>query len=103
MVQDDFIITESLVINEYINDLQKDTALLPKSPRTRALVRRCIAAADSSFVPSFYRLLKAQNEADQGKAGDRMLDALCQIDEDLGLMPGPYLFGEQLTLADIAI
>lgn len=103
LVQEDFVITESLVINEFINDLQEDVALLPKSPRQKALVRRCIAAADSSFVPSFYRLLKAQNEKDQGKAGDRILDALCQIDEDLGLVPGPYLFGEGISLADIAI
>jgi glutathione S-transferase len=76
---------------------------MPESAQEKALVRRCIASADATFVPSFYRLLKAQTDEDQAKAGDRMLDALCQIDEELNRCTGPYLFGKEVTLADMAI
>lgn len=103
LVHGEFIVTESLVINEYIDELSKAPSLLPKTPQGRALVRRCIVSADATFVPSFYRLLKAQSDEDQAKAGARMLDAMCQINEDLVMSSGPYLAGADLTLADIAI
>lgn len=103
LVHGEFIVTESLVINEYINELSNAPFLLPKTSQGRALARRCIVSADATLVPSFYRLLKAQTEEDRVKAGDRMLDALCQINEDLEKSSGPYLFGSAVTLADIAI
>ncbi len=103
LIQGDFVLTESLVINEYINDLAKDRPLLPKAAQDKALARRCITSADATLVPSFYRLLKARTQEDQIQAGDRMLDALCKINEDLEKSPGQYLSGGEVSLADLAI
>ena len=103
LIHGDFIITESLVINEYIEDLAETSLLMPETAQGRALTRRCIASADSTLVPSFYRLLKAQSDEDRSNAGDRMLDALCQLDEELGKSDGEFFVGDQITLADIAI
>ena len=103
LIHGDFVITESLVINEYIDELVEAPPLMPETAQGRALARRCIAAADSTLIPSFYRLLKAQSDEDRSSAGDRMLDALCQIDEDLGTFDGKYLFGDRVSLADIAV
>ena len=101
--QGEFIVTESLVINEFINDLAETPPLFPKTIQQKALARRFIASADTGFVPSFYRLLKAQTKQDQAKARDKMLEALRQINEALKTSTGPYLFGAEISLADIAI
>ena len=101
--QDAFILTESLVINEFINDLADTPPLLPAAAQTKALARRFIAATDASFVPAFYRLLKAQAQPDQAKAADTMLAALQHIDQALDASPGPWLFGAELSLADLAV
>ena len=101
--QGEFIITESLVINEFINDLTDTPPLLPVATQRKALARRFIASTDISFVPSFYRLLKAQTEQDQVKARDKMLEALGPINEAFNTSTGPYLLGVGISLADIAI
>lgn len=101
--QGEFMIAESLLINEYINDLADTPPLLPQSAQQKALARGFIKSADTNFVPSFYRLLKAQAKPDQDEATDNLLAALPQINEALKASTGPYLFGAEISLADIAI
>lgn len=101
--QNGFVLTESLVINEFINDLAGTHPLMPESPQQKAKVRRCIISVDSSLIPSFYRLLKAQSEEDQSKAKDRLKRSLQLIENELHLFKGPYFFGQMFTLADIAV
>jgi glutathione S-transferase len=101
--QGEFMVAESLVINEYINDLADTPPLFPQSAQQKALARCFIKSTDTSFVPSFYRLLKAQTKQDQAKATDKMLAALQQINEALKTSTGPYLIGVEFSLADIAI
>ncbi len=101
--QGEFMIAESLVINEYINDLAEAPPLFPQAAQQKALARGFIKSTDTSFVSSFYRLLKAQTKQDQANATDKLLAALQQINEALTTSTGPYLFGEELSLADIAI
>ena len=101
--QGEFIVTESLVINEFVNDLADTPPLFPKTVQQKALARRFIASTDTSFVPSFYQLLKAQTKKDQAKARNKMLEALRHINEALKTSTGPYLFGGEISLADIAI
>jgi glutathione S-transferase len=101
--QNGFVLTESLVINEFINDLAGTHPLMPESPQQKARVRRCIISAENALIPSFYRLLQAQNEEELIKAKDRMNKALQLLETDLHLFKGPYFFGQMLTLADIAV
>jgi glutathione S-transferase len=101
--QGEFIITESLIINEFINDLADTPPLFPVTTQQKALARGFIASTNASFVPSFYRLLKAQTEPDQAKARGKISASLRQINDALNTSTGPYLFGVEISLADIAV
>lgn len=102
--QGDFVLRESSIINEYIEELAPVPVLLPETPRLRALARLWIAFADTDFVPLFYRLLKARDADGQREAQDKLVTVLRTIDEELSRrrQEGPYWSGCRVGLADIA-
>jgi len=102
--QGDFLLNESLVINEYVNECSAETPLLPQTAQKRAEARQWINFAGSSFVPAFYRLLKAQGEEKQVIAAAEMHRVLEVLDSELQRRKGegPYWFGWQVGLTDIA-
>ncbi len=103
--QGNFLLQESLVINEYIEELANAPSLLPVTPQQRAEARLWISHAESHVVPLFYRLLKAQEEDKRKAASDAMLSVLTTLDDELHRRKaeGPYWFGEQVGLTDVAI
>jgi glutathione S-transferase len=102
--QGDFLLNESLVINEYVNECSAETPLLPQTAQKRAEARQWINFAGSSFVPAFYRLLKAQGEEKQVIAAAEMHRVLEVLDNELQRRKGEgsYWFGWQVGLTDIA-
>ena len=102
--QDEFLLNESLVINEYVNECCAEPPLLPATAQQRAEAREWISYAGSSFVPAFYRLLKAPNEEKQGLAAAEMHRVLEVLDNELQRSNGEglYWFGWQVGLTDIA-
>ena len=98
-----FVITESLVINELINELAAARLLLPDQPQQKALARRFIFTVDNSLIPLFYRLLRTQSGEKLASTTEQIRKALAQINRDLHNSPGPYVLGHQVTLADLAI
>lgn len=102
--QGDFLLRESLIINEYINECCAEPPLLPATVQQRAEARLWIDYAGSSFVPLFYRLLKAQQEEEQGTVAAELCRVLEVLDGDLQRRKGqgPYWFGWQVGLTDIA-
>ena len=102
--QGDFLLHESLVVNEYVNECCAEPPLLPTTVQQRAEARLWIDYAGSSFVPLFYRLLKAQQEEEQGRVAGEMCRVLTVLDGELLRRKGegPYWFGWQVGLTDIA-
>ena len=102
--QGDFLLNESLVINEYVNECGAEPPLLPATAQLRGEAREWISYADSSFVPAFYRLLKVQNAEKQEVAAAEMHRVLEVLDNKLQRHKGegPYWFGWQVGLTDIA-
>lgn len=102
--QGDFLLRESLIINEYVNECSAEPPLLPATVQQRAEARLWISYADSSFTPLFYRLLKAQNKDDRSRLADEFCRVLALLDEELQTRKGqgPYWFGWQVGLTDIA-
>lgn len=97
------VVWESNIINEYLEDLYPQPALLPEEPGARARTRLWIDYTASHFLPPFYQLLLAQ-EADRRKEQAAELDAaMGHMEQSLATQRGPYWMGEQLTLADVAI
>lgn len=103
--QGDFLLQESLIINEYVNDLAPEPPLLPTDPQQRATARLWIDFAGSKLIPPFYKLLKAQDAETQAAASEALLGALSLLDEELKKRKkdGPYWFGWQVGLTDIAL
>lgn len=103
--QGDFMLRESLVINEYVNDLAAEPPLLPETARHRAEARLWIDFADRRFVPLYYKMLKAQPEDERLRVQERLLEVLHILDGQLRgpASGGPYWFGSRVGLADIAL
>lgn len=102
--QGHFMLRESLVIDEYIDELAAEPALLPKSPQGRAQARLWAEFANTRFVPLFYRLLKAQGEDERTDARDKLLLVLSGLNAELNRRQpdGCYWFGQNVGLTDIA-
>ena len=89
----DFVLPESRVIMEYLEERYPEPPLLPSQPAERALVRLRFERFEDLSRP-YYRVVFNGESAD-------VLDAeLAKL--DAALAGSPYLAGSQFSLADIA-
>jgi maleylpyruvate isomerase len=103
------LLTQSLAIIEYLDEVHPQPALLPRDPVDRAKVRALaqLIACDIHPINNLAPLRYLKNELgqDQAKidawyhhwvlAGFDALEAMVQ--------PGPYAFGVDVTLADVCL
>jgi glutathione S-transferase len=98
------VIYESLVCNEYLNEVFAENKLLPQHPAQRALAR-ILATRVDGLVSAMFKLLKTNPEED-AQAEKEILQEIHKqlqvIDDQVKISQGPYLFGKTWTLADIA-
>lgn len=96
-------IFESAVINEYIEEVFPEPALLPRGALARAKARIWIDFANTRFVPHVYKLMLAQDEAGQAFQAGRLTSALLAMEHDgLGrLGDGSYWLGDAVSLVDL--
>jgi len=101
IVVDGHPIFESLVILEFLEDAYPDKKpLMPKDPIERAHVRIAIDHISKAVVPNFFKLLQAQEKEAQDSARSALEDAFIAF---LHRVRGPYLLGQELSLADISL
>jgi stringent starvation protein A len=92
--EDTFVLAESAVINEYLNERYQEPALLPADPAARALARMLIFRFDDMSRP-YYALRRGEEGArDRLEAQLGKLDALLEAQ--------PFLTGSDFGLADAA-
>jgi stringent starvation protein A len=92
--EDTFVLAESAVINEYLNERYQEPALLPADPAPRALARMLIFRFDDMSRP-YYALRRGEEGArDRLEAQLGKLDALLEAQ--------PFLTGSDFGLADAA-
>lgn len=98
-------IWESAVINEYLEEVFPQPALLPSTPRERAVARIWIDYANTRFAPAWGKLLRAQSSGEQNAARTELLEILSHI-EHVGFGQfagdGPFFFGAEPSLVDFA-
>jgi len=95
---------ESLVICEFLEDAYPSHTphLLPSNPYERARARLWIDHISKTFLPPFFRLLQSQDAAKQDEARQELYKALSTLAKQRK-EGGPYFFGEEFSLVDIAI
>jgi len=93
--EDTFVLPESPVIMEYLEERYPEPALLPADPGARALARLWIQRFPELLGDDYYA---ARRDADGGR--ERLADRLDALDAVLETTP--YVAGGEYTLADIA-
>ncbi len=92
--EDTFVLAESAVIDEYLEERYPEPALLPEDPAERALARMLVFRFDELSRP-YYALRRGEDGARERL--DRQLERL-----DVLLQTQPYLTGRSFGLADVA-
>ncbi|WCM28595.1 maleylacetoacetate isomerase [Sphingomonas sp. QA11] len=109
-LDDGTVLTQSLAIAEYLDDLHPEPPLLPAAPVARAHARAIaqLIACDIHPVQNLRVLtrLRAMGHGDaevKGWAADVIREGLDACETLLGRYEGPYCFGASPTLADAAL
>jgi glutathione S-transferase len=92
--EDGWVLPESAVIDEYLEERYPEPALLPDDPGERAVARLLVFRFDDLGRP-YYALRRGE-----AGAAERLGHALRELDHVLGTMP--FLTGRAFGLADIA-
>jgi glutathione S-transferase len=89
--EDDFVLPESSVIMEYLEERYPEPALLPTDPADRALVRLLIFRFDTNLGDAYYAFRRGDDDGEE-----RLGHCLGRLEQYARRGPRPY------TLADIA-
>ena len=93
--EDAFVLPESDVICEYLEERYPEPALLPADPAGRALARLAIFRFDDRLGDDYYALRRGEEGA-----ADRLDARLADLDAELEARP--FLTGREFGLADVA-
>jgi glutathione S-transferase len=101
VVREGRILSESALVADFVDDLLPGPSLKPQDPTMRFNMNR-FREMHAPLVPAFYGYLKAQDAKAQEEWKEKLVALLTTFDTNLGKVEdGPYLCGEQFTLADI--
>lgn len=101
--QERVFITESLVVTDYLAESFPDAGLIPASSEDRASMRLFSELCGSSKF-SYFNILRAKGDNEKFESAvNEFTQALINANaflEKKGSSDGPFLFGEQFTLAE---
>ncbi|KAK9824676.1 hypothetical protein WJX72_012280 [[Myrmecia] bisecta] len=95
-------IYESLICNEFLDEMAAEPALMPPHPAVKARARLIVDRFGQKIVPLFYRLLLAQEPTAQGEVAAQLASELTKL-EGMVDSAGPFLMGSNFTLVDCAV
>ncbi|KAF2120454.1 hypothetical protein BDV96DRAFT_564867 [Lophiotrema nucula] len=93
---------ESTVIMEYLEDLNTGPALLPPNAQARATCRLWTDHINRHVIPSFYRLLQAQDVGEQVNHATELRNEITKL-VDAADPHGPFFLGRDFGFVDIQI
>jgi len=98
--QDDKIVFESAICDEYLDEVYGKRSLLPQDPYSKARAKIMLATFASKVTPKFYSMLKECSEEDKIKQLQELQDALKSFEEELC---GTYFGGTGPSMLDYEI
>ncbi|KAF2197088.1 hypothetical protein GQ43DRAFT_444542 [Delitschia confertaspora ATCC 74209] len=93
---------ESIVIMEYLEDLQQGPPLLPPNPKTRATSRLWSDHVNRNIIPGFYHLLQAQDADKQVQHAEELRNEIAKL-VNAADPTGPFFLGQQMSFVDVQI
>ena len=111
VLDDGEVITESLAINDYLDDLVgPERALTPRTGEARRQVMRAtvlgIALANKARLQMYELLFRPEELRHpplRARLHGQMLAAAAELDKLCAAQTTPYLFGDRITQADISL
>ena len=105
LVHDGVEIYESAIINEYLEEVFPEPALMPKDPVTRAKVRIWIDYCDDIFLSDFYGAMRNQDRSRDGEFREKIEMHLHRLESGMASLSGsgPFWLGDKVSLIDLAI
>lgn len=107
---DGAVLTQSLAICEYLEEIRPEPSILPGGPVERARIRAAaqLVAADIHPIQNLkilqrIKALGHDEAAAQEWARQTIDDGLAALDALLADQAGPFAFGDQPTLADVCL
>ncbi|ERM96782.1 hypothetical protein AMTRI_Chr02g254330 [Amborella trichopoda] len=100
LIHGDKCVSESLIIVEYVDEVWKNSPLLPKDPYERAVARFWADFVDKKVYESGTRIWKHKGEA-RAEAVKDFIESLKVLESGLG--DEPFFGGEKLGFMDIAL
>ena len=107
VTDDGQVLTQSLAICEYLDEIAPEPSILPGDAAMRARIRAAalVVAADTHPVQNLKIIarIKAMGQDEQAWARRVIEDGFDALEALLGGTPGPFAFGEVPTLADVCL
>lgn len=106
----DFFLPESAAILWYLESIHPEPPLVPADPRARARVDLWVRLCDAGLAghslavvfPKRFLPRERWDTAAMAAASREIQAHLERVETQLGRSPGPWLLGEEFTLADVA-
>ena len=98
-------IYESVIINEYLDEVFPNPPLMPESYAFRAKARIWTHYCTEYFTPDLYAVIRNRDPAKHAELAVRAVERLRVVErEAFGKLSGdgPYWFGSQVSLTDLA-
>ena len=98
------IVYESRIINEYLEEVFPEPALLPRDPMGRATARIWIDFCDTYLLPVMHKLIGDRRDEEKQVENRKKLAEKFLFLETEGLRKmgdGPFMMGSDLTLVDL--
>lgn len=98
------VLWESAVINEYIEEVFPEPAILPRDPFRRAMARLWIDFANTRMIPHVYKFMLQQDREGQELQRERLTNAALFMEHQglRKLSDGPFWMGDQPNLVDFS-
>jgi len=97
------VLWDSTAINGYLEEMHPDPPMLPSDAYGRAMARLWTDYCNQTWAPHMWDLLYSRDVGGRDQRVSACINDLLYIDQGMQhLSAGPYWFGDQVTLVDLA-